>query len=98
MSLLLLEGTRLYWVINLNVDANFIALLLEESRSTNISAQIAWPTAQTPRPRVLLRNFKQDSSTAASLPSQVLWRWWRQAGGAWQTSQQKLKLNSDKNP
>lgn len=64
MNLFLLEGTCLYWVINPNVNANFIALHLEDSRNTNITIQIA----QTPRPSVFLRNFKQDTSAASSLP------------------------------
>lgn len=68
MSLFLLEGTCLYWVINLNVNANFIALHLEDSRNTNITIQIARPKAQTPHPSVFLRNFKQDTSAASSLP------------------------------
>lgn len=68
MSLFLLEGTCLYWVINLNVNANFIALHLEDSRNTNSTIQIARPKAQTPRPSVFLRNFKQDMSAASSLP------------------------------
>lgn len=66
MSLFLLEGTCLYWVINLNVNANFIALHLEDSRNTNITIQIAGPKAQTPCPGVFLRNFKQDTSAASS--------------------------------
>lgn len=71
MSLFLLEGTCLYWVINLNVNANFIALHLEDNRNTNITIQIAQPKAQTLRPSVFLRNFKQDMSTASSLPPRV---------------------------
>lgn len=68
MSLFLLEGTRLYWVINLNVNANFITLHLGNSRSTSITIQIARPKAQTPHPSVFLKNFKQDTSSASSLP------------------------------
>lgn len=68
MSLFLLEGARLYWVINLNVNANFITLHLENSRNTNITIQIAWPKAQTPHPSVFLRNFKQHISFASFLP------------------------------
>lgn len=68
MSLFLLEGTCLYWIINLNANANFIALHLEDSRNTNITIQIARPKAQTPRPSVFLRNFKQGTGAALSLP------------------------------
>lgn len=68
MNLFLLEGTCLSWVINPNVNANFIALHLEDSRNTNITIQIARPKAQTPRLSVFLRNFKQDTSAASSLP------------------------------
>lgn len=68
MRLFLLERTCLYWVINLNVNTNFIALHLEESRNTNVTIQIARPKEQTLRPSVFLRNFKQDTSIASSLP------------------------------
>lgn len=68
MILLLLEGTHLYWVINLDANDNFITPHLENSSNTNITIQIAWPKAQTPHLSVFLRNFKQDMSSASSLP------------------------------
>lgn len=68
MSLFSLEGTHLYWVINLDVNDNFITLHLENSSNISITIQIAWPKAQTPHPSVFLRNFKQDMSSASSFP------------------------------
>lgn len=68
MSLFLLEGTCLYWDINLNVNANFIALHLEDNRNTNITTQRARPKAQALHLSLFLRNFKQGTSAASSLP------------------------------
>lgn len=67
MSLLLLEGTCLYWDINLNVDANFIALHLEDNRNTNITIQRTQPKAQALHLSLLLRNFKQGTRAAPPL-------------------------------
>lgn len=67
MSLLLLEGTCLYWDINLNVDANFIALHLEDNRNTNITIQRTQPKAQALHLSLFLRNFKQGTRAASPL-------------------------------